>query len=46
MGGNADFKTNVYDNSTFDERLKKIIIKVIDVSYGMEQGLNQTIDQS
>lgn len=36
MAGNADFKTNVYDNSTFDERLKKNVIKVIDVSYGFE----------
>lgn len=46
MAGNADFKTNVYDNSTFDERLKRNVIKVIDVSYGFEQGLNQAIDQS
>jgi peptide subunit release factor 1 (eRF1) len=36
MAGNADFKTNVYDNSTFDERLKKSVVKIIDVSYGFE----------
>ncbi len=40
MAGNADFKTTVFDNSTFDERLKKIVIKLIDVSYGFEMGLN------
>lgn len=40
MAGNADFKTTAFDNNTFDERLKKIVIKLIDVSYGFEMGLN------
>lgn len=40
MAGNADFKTNVYDNNTFDERLKKIVLKQIDISYGQDMGLN------
>jgi peptide chain release factor subunit 1 len=43
MGGYADFKTKVYENNVFDGRLKPIVIKVVDISYGMEQGLNQAI---
>ncbi len=46
MGGYADFKQNVYDNNTFDERLKKVVIKIIDLSYGQEAGLNQAIAQT
>lgn len=34
MGGYADIKQNVYDNNTFDERIKKVVVKVIDLSYG------------
>lgn len=43
MGGYADFKQNVFDNNTFDERLKKVVVKVIDLSYGQEAGFNQAI---
>lgn len=44
MAGNADFKTSVFDNNTFDERLKRIVIKLVDISYGHEMGFNQAID--
>jgi len=40
LGGYADFKNSVYENNTFDVRLKPIVIKILDLSYGMEQGFN------
>ena len=40
MGGYADFKQNVFDNNTFDERIKKVVVKIIDLSYGQEAGFN------
>ena len=46
LGGYADFKTMVFENSTFDIRLKPIVAKIVDISYGMEQGLNQAIEMS
>jgi len=46
LAGYADFKTNVFENSTFDVRLKPLVAKICDVSYGMEQGLNQAIEMS
>lgn len=36
LGGYADFKTMVFENNTFDVRLKPIVIKILDLSYGME----------
>ncbi len=46
LAGYADFKTNVFENSTFDVRLKPLVAKICDVSYGMEQGFNQAIEMS
>lgn len=46
LGGYADFKNNVRDNSVFDQRLKRIVLKVVDIAYGMEQGFNQAIELS
>ncbi len=46
LGGYADFKTNVIENDIFDCRLKPIVLKVVDISYGMEQGFNQAIELS
>lgn len=46
LGGNADFKTMVSESQFFDQRLKPIVVSVVDISYGGEQGLNQAIDQS
>lgn len=43
LGGYADFKTNVYENATFDPRLKCIVLKIVDIAYGMNQGFNQAI---
>lgn len=36
LGGYADFKTMVFENSTFDIRLKPLVAKIVDISYGME----------
>jgi peptide chain release factor subunit 1 len=46
LGGYADFKTNVFENQTFDIRLKPIVLKVVDIAYGMDQGFNQAISLS
>ena len=43
LAGYADFKTNVYENSIFDIRLKPIVLKIVDIAYGGEQGFNQAI---
>ncbi len=36
IGGYADFKNMVFENSTFDVRLKPLVVKIVDISYGME----------
>jgi len=46
IAGYADFKTVVSESQFFDIRLRKIIVSVVDVSYGGEQGLNQAIELS
>lgn len=46
MGGYADFKTMVFENNTFDIRLKPIVIKILDLSYGGDKGFNQAITMS
>jgi peptide chain release factor subunit 1 len=46
LAGSADFKTELVRSDLFDPRLAKIVIKMIDVSYGGEQGFNQAIEMS
>jgi len=46
IAGYADFKTVVSESQFFDIRLRKIIMSVVDVSYGGDQGLNQAIELS
>lgn len=46
IAGSADFKKDLYDIDTFDPRLKKIVLNLIDISYGMENGFNQAIEES
>jgi peptide chain release factor subunit 1 len=46
LAGSADFKSELMRSDLFDPRLVKIVIKMVDVSYGGEQGFNQAIDQS
>ncbi|TMW42742.1 hypothetical protein DOY81_012179 [Sarcophaga bullata] len=42
----ADFKTELSQSDMFDPRLQSKIIKLIDVSYGGENGFNQAIELS
>eukprot|EP01104_Vermistella_antarctica_P002871 TRINITY_DN13072_c0_g1_i1.p1 TRINITY_DN13072_c0_g1~~TRINITY_DN13072_c0_g1_i1.p1 ORF type:complete len:455 (-),score=148.78 TRINITY_DN13072_c0_g1_i1:103-1401(-) len=42
--GLAEFKNDLAVSDLFDNRLKAIILKLIDVSYGGENGFNQAID--
>ena len=42
--GAADFKQKLQNDATFDPRLKKAVIKTVDVSYGGENGFNQAIE--
>jgi peptide chain release factor subunit 1 len=46
LAGSADFKSELMRSDLFDPRLSKIVIKLVDVSYGGEQGFNQAIDSS
>ena len=46
IAGCADFKTQVAESPLFDQRLKKVISNIVDISYGGEQGFNQAIDLS
>eukprot|EP00052_Salpingoeca_macrocollata_P034494 m.11661 g.11661 ORF g.11661 m.11661 type:complete len:440 (+) comp6549_c0_seq1:1690-3009(+) len=46
MAGSADFKTELNQSDMFDPRLQAKVIKVVDVSYGGENGFNQAIELS
>jgi peptide chain release factor subunit 1 len=46
LAGSADFKTDLMQSDLFDPRLAKAVIKVVDVSYGMDPGFNQAIELS
>ena len=41
LAGSADFKTELSLSDMFDQRLAAKVIKVVDVSYGGENGFNQ-----
>ena len=44
LAGSADFKSELMRSDLFDPRLAKIVVKLVDVSYGGEQGFNQAIE--
>ncbi|KAK9455610.1 peptide chain release factor eRF1/aRF1 [Dipodascopsis uninucleata] len=46
LAGSADFKNELSQSDMFDLRLQQKIIKVVDVSYGGENGFNQAIELS
>eukprot|EP01134_Creolimax_fragrantissima_P005538 CFRG5538T1 len=46
LAGSADFKTELSQSDMFDQRLVAKIIKIVDVSYGGENGFNQAIELS
>lgn len=44
LAGSADFKTELSQSDMFDPRLQVKIIKMVDISYGGENGFNQAIE--
>ena len=44
LAGSADFKTELSQSDMFDPRLQARVIKLVDVSYGGENGFNQAIE--
>merc|ERR1739845_206467 len=46
LAGSADFKAELMRSDLFDQRLSKIVLKMVDVSYGGENGFNQAIELS
>lgn len=46
LAGSADFKNDLNASDMFDNRLASKVIKVVDVSYGGENGFNQAIELS
>jgi len=44
LAGSADFKTELSQSDMFDPRMQAVIIKIVDVSYGGENGFNQAIE--
>jgi len=46
VAGSADFKSELSASDMFDQRLKAIILKIVDVSYGGDNGFNQAIELS
>ena len=46
LAGSADFKNQLTQSDLFDIRLQPIILMIVDVSYGGENGFNQAIELS
>jgi len=44
LAGMGDFKTELLNSDMFDQRLQPKVLKVVDVSYGGENGFNQAIE--
>jgi peptide chain release factor subunit 1 len=44
LAGSADFKNELYQSDMFDQRLRPKVLKVVDVSYGGENGFNQAVE--
>jgi len=44
LAGMGDFKNELCNSDIFDPRLKEKVIKIVDVSYGGENGFNQAIE--
>lgn len=46
LAGAADFKTRLSQSEIFDPRLATKVVRIVDVSYGFENGFNQAITLS
>jgi len=46
LAGSAEFKNDLQKSDLFDLRLQPIVIKLVDIAYGGENGFNQAIELS
>jgi len=46
FAGSASFKNDLHNSDILDGRLKAIVLKIVDTSYGGENGFNQAIELS
>ena len=46
LAGSAEFKNDLQKSDLFDPRLQPCVLKLVDVSYGGENGFNQAIELS
>jgi len=46
LAGSAEFKNDLQKSDLFDQRLQPTILKLVDISYGGENGFNQAIELS
>ena len=46
LAGSAEFKTQLSQSEMFDNRLSAIVLNIVDVSYGGENGFSQAIELS
>jgi len=46
LAGSANFKNDLSSSDLFDKRLADVVLKIVDVSYGGENGLSQAISLS
>ena len=46
LAGSAEFKNDLHQSKLFDPRLVEKVLKIVDVSYGGENGFNQAIELS
>jgi peptide chain release factor subunit 1 len=46
LAGSAEFKNDLAQSDLFDPRLAAVLLKIVDVSYGGENGFNQAIELS
>tara|TARA_B110000208_G_scaffold51271_1_gene67340 strand:- start:365 stop:1717 length:1353 start_codon:yes stop_codon:yes gene_type:complete len=46
IAGNSDFKNQLIKSQYFDPRLNKVILSILDISYGGQNGFNQALEMS
>ena len=46
LAGSAEFKNDLQKSDLFDPRLQPTVLKIVDISYGGENGFNQAIELS
>lgn len=44
LAGSAEFKNDLQKSDLFDPRLQPVVLKLVDISYGGENGFNQAIE--